>query len=216
VGLLFADDLAVGATTIIGLQRAINCIKDLCEEWSLKINVTKIKVVFKKGGKLSRDEKWRLGGEEIEVVKEIKYLGVVLDSRGTWDEERKQVAIRGKSALYCINICVARASNIEVKVLEQVYNALVESRMMTGVEIWGVEDGWKVVKKVHELFCKRVMGTPNTAANGACVKELGRTNRKDKVMERVLRYWQRFREMDEMSLLGDALKQQSLEKGKIG
>jgi hypothetical protein len=51
--------------------------------------------VFLKGGKLSRDEKWSLGGEEI--VKEIKYLGVVMDSRGTWDKERKQVAIRGKS-----------------------------------------------------------------------------------------------------------------------
>jgi hypothetical protein len=111
---------------------------------------------------------------------------------------------------------MARAPNIEVKVLEQVYNALLESRMLTGVEIWGLEDGWKEIKKVHELFCKRVMGTLNTAANGVCVKELGRTNRKDKVMERILRYWQRFREMDEMSLLGDALKQQSLEEGKIG
>jgi hypothetical protein len=58
------------------------------------------------------------------------------------------------------------------------------------------------------------MGTPNMAANGVCVKELGRTNRKEKVMERVLRYWQRLQEMDEMSLLGDALKQQSSEKGK--
>jgi hypothetical protein len=36
-----------------------------------------------------------VGGEEIEVVKEIKYLGVVLDSSGTWDKERKQVAIKG-------------------------------------------------------------------------------------------------------------------------
>jgi hypothetical protein len=91
VGLLFADDLAVEATTTIGLQRAINCVKDYCDEWSLQINVTKTKiVVFKKGAKLSRDEKWRLGGEEIEIVKEIKYLWVVMDSRGTWDEERKQ------------------------------------------------------------------------------------------------------------------------------
>jgi hypothetical protein len=66
VGLRFADDLAVGATTIIGLQRAINCIKDFFEECCLKINVTKTKTrVFKKGGKLSRDEKWRLGGDEI-------------------------------------------------------------------------------------------------------------------------------------------------------
>jgi hypothetical protein len=108
----------------------------------------------------------------------------------------------------------SRAPNIKVKVLEQVYNALVESRMITGVEIWGLEDGWKEVQKVHELFCKTVMGTPNTAANGVCVKELRRTNRKEKVMERVLRYWQRLQEMDEMSLLGDSLKQQSLEKGK--
>jgi hypothetical protein len=32
-------------------------------------------------------------------------------------------------------------------------------------------------------------------------------------MERVLRYWQKLWKMDEASLLGDALKQQSLEKG---
>jgi hypothetical protein len=57
------------------------------------------------------------------------------------------------------------------------------------------------------------MGMPSTAANGVCVRELGRTNRKEEVIERVLRYWQRLWEMDEMSLLGDALKQQSLEKG---
>jgi hypothetical protein len=30
--------------------------------------------------------------------KEIKYLGVMLDSRGKWDKERKQVLIRGKIA----------------------------------------------------------------------------------------------------------------------
>jgi hypothetical protein len=51
----------------------INCIKDFCGEWSLKINVAKTKIaVFKKVGKPSRDEKWQLGGEEIEIVKEIK------------------------------------------------------------------------------------------------------------------------------------------------
>jgi hypothetical protein len=119
------DDLAVEATTRIRLQRGINCVKDFCEEWSLKINVAKTKrVVFKKGGKLSKDEKLWLGGEEIAVVKRIKYLSMVLNSRGKWEKERKQVQIRGKSALNSINICVAMAPNIEVKVLEQLYNSL--------------------------------------------------------------------------------------------
>jgi hypothetical protein len=71
---------------------------------------------------------------------------VVLDSWGKWEKERKQAA--------SINTCVTRAPNIEVKVLEQLYNMLVESCMMTGVEIWGLEDGWKEIGKAHELFCK--------------------------------------------------------------
>jgi hypothetical protein len=48
----------------------MKCVKDFCEEWGLKINVDKTKiVVFKKVGKLSRDEKWWLDGKEIEIVK---------------------------------------------------------------------------------------------------------------------------------------------------
>jgi hypothetical protein len=64
VGLLFASGLAVEVTTRIGLQRAINCVKDFCEELRLKINVDKTN-----GGKLSRDEKWWLDGKEREIVK---------------------------------------------------------------------------------------------------------------------------------------------------
>jgi hypothetical protein len=55
-------------------------------------------------------------------------------------------------------------------VLEQIYNSLIESLMMTGVEIWGLEGGWKEIEKVHEMFCKRIFG----------VRELGKTNRKKK------------------------------------
>jgi hypothetical protein len=70
--LLFADDLAFGTTTGIGMQRAINSIKEYCEECKLKINTNKTKIVFKKGGKLSKYENWKMGGEEIEVANEIK------------------------------------------------------------------------------------------------------------------------------------------------
>jgi hypothetical protein len=33
--------------------------------------------------------------------------------------------------------------NTKVKMLEQLYNLLTEAHMMTGVDIWGLEDGWK-------------------------------------------------------------------------
>jgi hypothetical protein len=51
--------------------------------------------------------------------------------------------------------------------------------MLTVVEIGGLEGGWKEIEKVHELFCKRIFGVPSTAANGVCVREIGRTNRRE-------------------------------------
>jgi hypothetical protein len=86
--------------------------------------------------------------------------------------------------------------------------------MMIWVEIWGLEGGWKEIEKVHEVFCKRIFGVPSTAANGAYVRELGRTNRKEKVVERIVKYWTRLWEMDETSLLREALEQQTIKKGE--
>jgi hypothetical protein len=57
---------------------------------------------------------------------------VVLDSSGKWEKVKKQVVTMVKSALNSISIYVARAPNIEVRVLEQLYNSLAQSHIMTG------------------------------------------------------------------------------------
>jgi hypothetical protein len=88
--------------------------------------------VFKKAGKLSKYENWKMGGEEIEVANETKYLGIILDGRGKWEKEKRQVVFRGKTALNSINICLARAPNMGINILEQLYVSLIESRMKTG------------------------------------------------------------------------------------
>lgn len=75
-----------------------------------------------------------------------------------------------------------------------------------------MKDGSKEKVDIHELFCKIVMAVLNMAANGVRVKELVTTSTKQRVAERVLRYWLWLWEMDEMSLSEDALKQQSSEK----
>jgi hypothetical protein len=42
-----------------------------------------------------------------------------------------------------------------VKLLENVYEMVCESRMMYGVEIWGVEEAWKQSDKIHGRMCKK-------------------------------------------------------------
>jgi hypothetical protein len=40
--------------------------------------------------------------------------------------------------------------------------------------------------EVHEMFCKIIIRVPCTTTNEVCVTELGRTNRKEKVVGRVI------------------------------
>jgi hypothetical protein len=49
----------------------------------VKINIQKTRiVVFNRAGKLSKNGKWRLGTEEMEVTINMKYLGIILGGKG--------------------------------------------------------------------------------------------------------------------------------------
>ena len=51
-----------------------------CEEWSVKVNVNKCGVMHLRGKGVKRyDERLHVGGEEIKLVEEYKYLGAVVD-----------------------------------------------------------------------------------------------------------------------------------------
>ena len=77
--LLFADDIALMATTPIGLQNQIDLLRRGAERLGLVVNLDKTKVmVFRKGGFLGRLERWFYGEERIEVVNKYKYLGYTL------------------------------------------------------------------------------------------------------------------------------------------
>jgi hypothetical protein len=51
---------------------------------------------------------------------------------------------------------------------------------MRGVKIRGLEEAGDV----YGLLCRRVLGVPLILSNDACMKELVRTNRKEKLLEK--------------------------------
>jgi hypothetical protein len=64
---------------------------------------------------------------------------------------------------------------------------------------WGdnfeLKEGWKLVGGMHKEVCEQVIGVSGTVANGGCIRELGRMNRKEKLLERVVKYWLRLCEI---------------------
>jgi hypothetical protein len=70
--------------------------------------------------------------------------------------------------------------NVQVWMLKDVYEMVCESRIMCGIEVWGLNEALKEADKVHSRFCKKLIGIPNCAANGFAEMELGRESRRGK------------------------------------
>ena len=69
--LLYADDAVIFAEDEELMRRGLDILAEWCEEWSVKVNVEKCRVmhVRRKGVKRS-DERFHVGGEEIKVMEE--------------------------------------------------------------------------------------------------------------------------------------------------
>jgi hypothetical protein len=104
-------------------------------------------------------------------------------------------------SLVAIDKCLTRTPDMGVKLLENVYEMVCESRMMFGVEIWGVCEGWKETDKIHGRMSRKVLGNPRFVANGVAELELSRDSRRGKVMSTLVKYWQRILQMDKDDLL---------------
>jgi hypothetical protein len=134
-------------------------------------------MVFKKGGKLKATERWKVNGQNIEVVDKFNYLGVTLDSTGSWNKQKTLAKMKGHQALRATDKCTAVTPDIKVQMLENMYEMVCESKIMYGIEVWGLNGAWKEAEKIHSIFCKKIIGIPNCAANGFAEMELGRESR---------------------------------------
>ena len=112
-------------------------------------------MVLKKGGKLKVNERWKVNGQNIEVVDKFNYLGVTLDSTGSWNTQKTLAKMKAYQALRATGKCIAVTPDIKVQMLENIYEMVCESKIMYGIEIWGLNGAWKEVDKVHSIFCKK-------------------------------------------------------------
>lgn len=77
--LLYADDMAIYSRSRGDLQRAVNAIADWASENQLIINTRKTEMmIFRKGGRLSSEDKITCNGEIINITNCFRYLGMSL------------------------------------------------------------------------------------------------------------------------------------------
>ena len=193
--LLFADDICLISTTPSGLQNQLNNLEKASSALGLTVNLKKTKVmVFRKGGHLSKTEKWFYQGKPVEVVNSYKYLGVTLTTKLSFDIALEEFAGRAKGKVVEIMKTMWSLGSTDVSVFFKLFDAQVKPMLLYASELWGLTR-FRSVESPHLFACKRFLNvlprTPNAMAYG----ELGRFPLFIDSTVSAIRYWLKLQKM---------------------
>ena len=198
--LLFADDLVLLSTTIVGLQTQLRNLHMSAERLDLRVNMAKTKVVvFRKGGYLGARERWFYGGESVEVVNAYKYLGIYFSTRLSFTVACRDLVARAKNAVIRILKILYKFENNSVNVFFKLFDAQVQPIFQYGAEIWGL-DKCNDIEKVHIFAMKRFLQVSTITPNDIVYGELGRYPVYINSYLSCIRYWLKIINMDDKRL----------------
>lgn len=163
--LLYADDIVIVADDICVLQNMIWNLEKYCKQWNMMVNLEKSKImIFRNGGRVAREEKWKYMNQNIEIVSEYCYLGVTLTSKMTFTAHLKK---RNSKSKNCINATWKELINKpQVSLISKwkIFQSVCRSIQSYAAQVWGF--GWfEEVDKLQRYFLKRVLKLPEFIPN---------------------------------------------------
>ena len=83
--LLFADDMVILGSSQQDLQNSLNLLYEYCQKWGLTVNTDKTKVlIFRKRGRVDNRLVFTYNDNQLDIVDNFNYLGVVFNYTGTF------------------------------------------------------------------------------------------------------------------------------------
>jgi hypothetical protein len=187
--LLFADDLTLLAVTITGLQNQLNVLRESATRLGLVVNMEKSQIiVFRKGGFLAAKEKWYFGIDELKVVNQYKYLGLIFSSKLSFIAAIEEMAAKGKKSTVEILRTLRRIDCNSPGIFFKLFDAQVLPVLLYGAEIWGHKI-YKKIEQIHLFACKRFLRITDKTPNDVIYGELGRHPLWIESNLRCIKYW---------------------------
>eukprot|EP00808_Paulinella_micropora_P026104 g50525.t1 len=95
--LLYADDVVMLAESPEELNAMIEVVRSFCDTWRIEINLTKSQVMeVHPRGVCRKAEGYYYGSKAIEVVKQYKYLGLMLTDTLSWDAHHERALAKAR------------------------------------------------------------------------------------------------------------------------
>lgn len=185
--LLFADDTVLFGNSSDELQNTLSIFENYCNEWKLTVNVSKTKIVIFSGGRIPQDQKFQFGGEEVEIVSDYKYLGVILSRSGSFLKAKKYIADQANTALFSL-LRKIRTLNLPIDMQIDLFNKIIKPILLYGSEIWGFGN-LDVIEKVQLKFFKQILNLKKSTPSTMVYGELGAYPLSIDIYTRVVAFW---------------------------
>jgi len=187
--LLFADDMVLFSESRNGLQMALDNLSNYCSQWGLTVNIDKTKcVVFRKGGKLNRLDKWNYDYKQLETASHFKYLGFDFGSSGKFAIGIQALVDQSNKALFGLKRIIHQYPEMTAGMQIKLFHALILPILSYGCEVWGFCAADQI-EKMYLRFLKSVLGVRKNVPTAFVFSELNLFPLLHKRLILIFKYW---------------------------
>jgi hypothetical protein len=184
--LLYADDTILISEDPVKLQNCLNDFVEYCNNWKLKINISKTKAIIF-GSRNNNNYSFKIGDEQIEIVDSYKYLGTIFSKSGSFLATRLHLTQQAKKAMYLL---FKRLNNLNLPVdlALKLFDNTIVPILIYSSEIWGYED-LTLIERVHTDFLRKVTHLRKSTPLYILYAELGRYPLSIVIKSRMINFW---------------------------
>ena len=168
--MLYADDTISLAESDEDLQVQLNAFGEYCDNWKMKVNVNKTKIMVFGFGKLRQNLKFTYKNVDMEIVKQFNYLRVIFTKTCKFDVSKKHLADKALKAMYEV-LKMGRLYKLSVKIQLDLFDKMIKPILLYGCEVWGFGKN-EVLERVHLKFCKILLNLKSSTPNYMLYGEL--------------------------------------------
>ena len=176
-----------------------------CGMWKLNINVSKTKITVFSRGKIRKIPKFFFGENELEVVGQYKYLGLIFNYNGKFTEAKKQLVVKGNRAMFLL-LRKCRQLQLPIDIQLELFDILVKPVLLYGCEVWASESA-DIIEKIHLRFCKYILQVNKSTCSNMVYGELGVTPLILDAKSRMIMFWARIYKTNSTPKLSSVLYQ---------
>ena len=192
--LSFADDLVLLSETPIGLGNSLKKLETYCNDWGLKVNPTKTKVIAfnKPFTKKIKSMEFTIDGKAIQITNSYCYLGIEMTNTGSFQKSTDMLYKKSLRALFSIYSSLnVHSDETNTRLFLKLFDSLIMPVLLYGCEVWGshVIKANNPISKFTNKFYRTLLGVPGHCSTVGTHVELGRFPIEINIHKTMLKYW---------------------------